>query len=112
MLPTHFASKQDMLINAQRIEELRLCHNDILKAVHKVNNRLASIGAKFDLVFFFFWFLKILLTQEHITKLNHIKNIYTITQKENIYNIKITRTYVNMYMLFYSIICCFYGMSF
>jgi hypothetical protein len=61
---------------------------------------------------FFVWFLKILLTQEHITKLYHIKNIYTITQKENIYNIKITRTYVNMYMLFYSIICCFYGMSF
>jgi hypothetical protein len=50
MLPTHFASDQDMLINAQRIKELRLCHNDISKAVHKVNNRLASIGAKFDLV--------------------------------------------------------------
>jgi hypothetical protein len=47
MLPTHFASKQDMLINAQCIEELRLGHNDISKAVHEVNNRLASIGAKF-----------------------------------------------------------------
>jgi hypothetical protein len=50
MLPTHFASKQDMLINAQRIEELWLGHNDISKAVHEVNNRLASIGAKFNLV--------------------------------------------------------------
>ncbi len=50
MLPEYFASKQDMLINAQRIEELRLGHNDISKAVHEVNNRLASIGAKFDLV--------------------------------------------------------------
>jgi len=50
MLPTHFASKQDMLINAQRIEELRLGHNDISKEVHEVNNLLASIGAKFDLV--------------------------------------------------------------
>ncbi len=50
MLPEYFASKQDMLINAQRIEELRLGHNDISKAVHEVNNRLASLGAKFDLV--------------------------------------------------------------
>jgi hypothetical protein len=50
MLPTDFASKQDMLINAQCIEELRLGHNDISKAVHEVNNRLASIGAKFNLV--------------------------------------------------------------
>jgi len=50
LLPTHFASKQDMLINAQRIEELRLGHNDISKAVHEVNHQLASIGAKFDLV--------------------------------------------------------------
>jgi hypothetical protein len=50
MFPTHFASKQDMLINAQRIEELRLGHNNISKAVHEVNNRLDSIGAKFDLV--------------------------------------------------------------
>ncbi len=50
MLLTHFASKQDMLINAQRIEELRLGHNDISKAVHEVNNQLASIGAKFNLV--------------------------------------------------------------
>jgi len=50
MLPTHFASKQDMLINAQCIEELRLGHNDISKAVHEVNNQLALIGAKFDLV--------------------------------------------------------------
>ncbi len=39
MLLTHFASKQDMLINAQCIEELRLGHNDISKAVHEVNNR-------------------------------------------------------------------------
>ena len=38
MLPTHFASKQDMLINAQPIEELRLGHNEISKAVHEVNN--------------------------------------------------------------------------
>jgi hypothetical protein len=50
MLPAHFVSKQDMLINAQRIEELRLGHNNISKAIHKVNNRLASISAKFDLV--------------------------------------------------------------
>jgi len=50
MLPAHFVSKQDMLINAQRIEELRLRHNNISKAIHKVNNRLASISAKFDLV--------------------------------------------------------------
>jgi hypothetical protein len=50
MLPEYFASKQDMLVNAHRIEELRLGHNDISKAVHEVNNRLASIGAKFDLV--------------------------------------------------------------
>ncbi len=48
MLPEYFASKQDMLINT--IEELRLGHNDISKAVHEVNNRLASLGAKFDLV--------------------------------------------------------------
>ncbi len=41
ILPEYFASKQDMLINAQCIEELRLGHNDISKA---------SIGAKFDLV--------------------------------------------------------------
>ncbi len=50
MLPEYFASKQDMLVNAQRIEGLRLGHNDISKAVHEVNNRLASLGAKFDLV--------------------------------------------------------------
>jgi len=50
MLPTHFASKQDMLINAQRIKELQLGHNDISKGVHEVNNRLASIGPKFELV--------------------------------------------------------------
>ena len=34
MLPTHFASKQDMLINAQRIKELQLGHKEISKAVH------------------------------------------------------------------------------
>jgi len=39
-----------MLINAQRIEELQLGHNNISKAIHEVNNRLASISAKFDLV--------------------------------------------------------------
>jgi len=50
MLPTHFASKQDILINAQCIKELWLGHNDISKAVHEVNNRLASIGARFNLV--------------------------------------------------------------
>jgi hypothetical protein len=50
MLPAHFVSKQDMLINAQRIEELQLGHNNISKAIHEVNNRLASISAKFDLV--------------------------------------------------------------
>jgi hypothetical protein len=50
MLPEYFASKQDMLVNAQCIEEHRLGHNDISKAVHKVNNQLASIGTKFNLV--------------------------------------------------------------
>ncbi len=50
MLQTHFVSKQDMLINAQLIEDLWLGHNDISNAINKVNNRLASISAKFDLV--------------------------------------------------------------
>ncbi len=38
MLLEYFASKQDMLVNTQRIEELQLGHNDISKAVHEVNN--------------------------------------------------------------------------
>ena len=50
MFLAHFASKQDKLINVQGIAELWLWHNDIYNAINEVNNRLASISAKFDLV--------------------------------------------------------------
>jgi len=50
MLLAHFVSTQDMLINAQCIDELGLGHNDISKATYEVNNSLLTITAIFDLV--------------------------------------------------------------